>query len=1008
MCKHSLDKFSIKKGKKTIYLGLKTSFFNKLFKKLMYRSVFILGFLILLGMQTSLGQYSQNLARILNQDPTFLKVKSPWIDSTLARMTTREKIGQLLMVAAYSNKGQKHIDNLAETVLEYKIGGLIFFKGNPNKQVAYTNELQHLSKIPMLIAMDAEWGLSMRLDSTQSFPRQLALGAVRNNNLLYEFGNEIGRECKRMGVHINFAPVIDVNNNPLNPVINDRSFGENIYNVTNKGIAYMRGLQNQGVLACAKHFPGHGDTDEDSHKTLPTIHHSKEHLDSIEFFPFKELIKNGVGSVMSAHLYVPALDSGQHASSLSETIITDILQKELGFKGLTFTDALNMKGVSKYFKPGELEVRALLAGNDVLLFPENVPRAIAAVEKALELGILNKEDINKRVKKILQLKYWCGLHKYRSISTRNLLKDLNSNYAEELNKRLIESSITLVRNKNDLIPIKDILKHEIATIAIGSKKITKFQKSFDYYCDANHYNIESNASSKQFNESLEDLSNYPLVVVSLNDMSRYAHKDFGLSLKSLGFLKKLQSNTKVIIVHFGNPYSLKYFDDANHLILAYSEDSVTQEIAAKALFGGQTLYGKLPVSSNKSFKYGHGKIKDKIRLQYGSPESVGINSRYLKTIDLICKEAVNTESTPGGQVLVAKNGVVIYNKSFGYHTYDKITKTTPQDIYDIASITKIAATTISLMKLEDLGNINSDSSIGLYLNALDTTNKKSLIMRDILIHQAGLKSWIPFYVKAMQTKNTTNFVSKSQKDFTIEVSDNFYMKNNYIDSLWNNIYSSNLHESKRYLYSDIGFYLFRNLIQEEAKMSLDRFTWKHFYRPLGLRTMCYNPRRFFPLTRIVPTEEDNIFRNGLVHGHVHDPGAAMLGGVGGHAGLFCNANDLAILMQMLLNKGNYGGCQYLSEEVVNKYTQQVVEENRRGLGFDKPDQDYYDSASDQAFGHTGFTGTCVWADPKYDLVYVFLSNRVNPSAEVNRLARTNIRTRILDAIYEAIRKSNIN
>lgn len=974
----------------------------------MLRPLFLFLIAISACVSTVSAQYSKNLARVLHQDPAFLKVDNPWVDSTLARMSTRQKIGQLLMVAAYSNKGQKHIDDLAEQVLEYNIGGLIFFKGEPNKQAQYTNELQRLSKIPMLIAMDAEWGLSMRLDSTQKFPRQLALGAVRNNNLIYDFGKEVGRECNRLGVHINFAPVIDVNNNPQNPVINDRSFGENIYNVTNKGIAYMRGLQDQGVLACAKHFPGHGDTDQDSHKTLPTIHSSAEHLDSIELFPFKELIKNGVGSIMSAHLYVPALDSQRHASSLSETIIKDLLQRDLGFEGLTFTDALNMKGVSKYFKPGELEVRALLAGNDVLLFPENVPRAIAAVEKALELDILSEKDIDKRVRKILQLKYWCGLNKYRPVRLNNLVKDLNSTEAAELNKRLIESSLTVVSNKNNLIPIRDILKHEIATISIGSKEVTKFQKTFDLYADANHFNIESNASSKKFDETLKELSNYPLVVVGIHDLSRYAHKDFNLSLKSLGFIKKLQSNTQVILVHFGSPYSLKYFSDADHLLLAYNEDTITQEITTKALFGGQKLYGKMPVSANRAFQYGNGKIRSKTRLQYGSAESVGINSKYLKSIDLICREAVNIKATPGCQVLVAKEGKVIYNKAFGYHTYDKITPTKTTDLYDIASITKIASTTISLMKMDYDGRLNTDSTLGFYMSELDSSNKANLRINEVLIHQAGLLSWIPFYLKAMQSKNAVNFVESRRDSFKVEVSDNFFMRDVYIDSLWKNIYESNLHENKRYLYSDIGFYLFRNLIEENNRMGLDRYVWKNFYYPLGLRAMTYNPRKNFPLNRIVPTEEDNIFRNGLVHGHVHDPGAAMLGGVGGHAGLFGNANDLAIIMQMLLNGGTYGGTRFLSEEIVKKYTQQQIEENRRGLGFDKPTDDYYDSASDKAFGHTGFTGTCVWADPEHDLVYVFLSNRVHPSAEVNTLARTNIRTRILDAVYEAIKKSNIN
>ena len=939
--------------------------------------------------------------------PPYYTLEDNWIDEKMSELSLRQKIGQLFMVAAYSNKGQRHIDQLSKQINEFGLGGVIFFQGSPYLQAMYTNQIQDQSNIPLLVAQDAEWGLSMRLDSVVQLPKQLALGAVRNNGILYEYGKVVAQQCKRIGVHVNLAPVIDVNNNINNPVINDRSFGENIYNVTNKGIAYMKGMQDAGILACAKHFPGHGDTDSDSHKTLPTIPHSRERLDSIELYPFKRLIQNGIGSIMNAHLYVPSLDSNKFASSLSRKISHDLLRQELGFRGLTFTDALNMKGVSKYFKSGELEVRALLADNDILLFSENIPKAIRAIESAIEDGIISEKLIEDKVRLIMKVKLWCGLDKYKPIQLENITNDLNSPSAQKLKKSIAEYSMTLAKNEDLFLPISNLHGKSYASVALGSEQTTTFQKSIEKYISVDHFFVKKKAHNDTYAYLLDRLKKKDVVFLCVHDLGRYKSNDYNLSLTTLGFIKKLQAHTQVILVLFGTPYSLKYFQDATQAIVAYSDDYYNQKAAAEAIFGATRFLGKLPITASRYFKYASGGVfPEEIRLKYGEPSEIGLSAKSLSKIDSLAEEAIATKCTPGCQILIAKDAKVVYQKSFGYHTYDEIRAVRNNDLYDIASITKVAATTLSLMKLYDEGYFNLYDSLAQHIPSLKNTNKGQIIISDLLIHQAGLKGWIPFYVKAMKD-SVDQFTANPSDSFSIEISDNVFMRNAYQDSIWQRIIASDVRPNPRYLYSDIGFYIMQRLVEIKSGQKLNDFIKENIYEPLGLNRIRYLPKEFCSLESIVPTEDDKIFRKGLVHGTVHDPGAAMMGGIAGHAGLFSNTQELAVIMQMLLNKGKYGGKQLYSEQTVKLFTQQFKENNRRGLGFDKPDLSTDNGptsleCSPSTFGHTGFTGTCMWADPEQNLIYIFLSNRVHPSSAYNKLARTNIRTRIQTEIYKAL------
>lgn len=970
----------------------------------------------------TLSNFSVSANKSVNapKEPPFINAGQTWVDSVMAALTPQQRIGQLFMIAAYSNRGKEHLDELSQLIRKNNIGGLIFFQGGPVRQAIQTNYYQSIAATPLLISIDGEWGLSMRLDSTMRFPKQMALGSIADNTLIYNMGIEIARQCRRMGIHINFAPVVDINNNPLNPIINSRSFGENKFNVAEKGIAYMKGLQDGGVLANAKHFPGHGDTDSDSHKTLPTIKHNADVIDTLDLYPFKELIREGLGSMMVAHLYIPALDTIKNtASTLSKKIVTDLLKNKLGFKGLTFTDALNMKGVSSYFQPGKLDVKALIAGNDVLLFSENVPRAIEEISCAIDEGQITMEEIDERVRRIIETKYWAGLHRYKPIELKNLHADLNTSSGMLVNRKLSEASLTLVKNANDLLPLQRLDTLRIASIAIGGDSVNLFQQNMGYYAPMDYYQISKNATKDVIDTLLKKLNNYNLLIISLHNTSSFSYKNYGITEQESFILNSLPNKrAKVILNILGIPYTLNRLvgaEEADVLLISYEDLENPQITSAQMIFGAIGSKGKLPVTA-ASYKVNEGiDTKGDLRMKYTFPEELSIPSANFARIDSIVNRAIKEGALPGGQVLVAKEGKVIYSKSFGYHTYENIRPVQNSDLYDIASITKISSTVLGVMKLYDDRRIDMDKKIYRFLPEIKNTNKRDMVLRDMLAHQAGLPAYIPFY---LNTINDNGFLSdlvysSVQNDsFPTAVSNGLYIRENYSDTLWTKIKNCNLSAPGKYIYSDLGYYFFKRMVERMTKDPLDKYVDKTFYAPLGLATHGYLPTARFKLDKIVPTANDTKFRKRLVQGYVHDPGAAMMGGVAGHAGIFSNSNDLAIIMQMLLNGGEYAGIRYFRKSTIDEFTKQQFPDvnNRRGMGFDKPEPDMMKispaakSTSLASFGHQGFTGTCVWADPEQNLVYVFLSNRVHPNEGNNKLANTNVRTDIHEAIYDAIKK----
>ena len=962
---------------------------------------------------TNVPSKIENLDSIKSSNiPTLFELSpqgNKWVDSVYNAMTLEEKFGQLFMVAAYSNKDTVHFNTIDKLIQENKIGGLIFFQGGPVRQAKLTNRFQSKSKIPLFIGSDAEWGLGMRLDSTYRYPWNMTLGAIQDMKLLEKVGLQMGKQSKRLGLQFNFAPVLDINTNPRNPIIGFRSFGEDKFKVTERAIALMKGVQSQGIFSTGKHFPGHGDTETDSHKGLPTINFSKERLIDVEFYPYKKMFHEGLSSVMVAHLNVPSLESRpNYPSSISYNVVTDILQKELGFKGLIFTDALNMKSVSNFKLPSEINFEAFMAGNDVLLFPEDVPAAIEKFKLAYSLNLFTDERLAFSVKKILKFKYKAGLNSYKPIVTENLYNDLNASENDALQYELYENAITVLKNTAAVLPIKNLDKQKIAYVKIGDDSNDAFVLTLKKYAEITVID-DANLDSLQVK-----LQPFTTVIIGYHK-SDVAFRNDDLKSNELFKINFLAKNNNVILDVFAKPYSLlpiTNFDDFEGLVVSYQNSTIAQIVSAELIFGAIEAKGKLPVSINTSFKVNDGLATEKLnRLGFTTPENVGMNAEILSKIDAIANKAINGRMTPGIQVLVARKGKVIYQKSFGHHTYDKTIKVQDSDIYDVASLTKILATLPNVMLQYDQQKINLETTLGTMSPIFNDSNKANINFKDLLSHYAGLAAGIPFYKATMDKSKFPSevyFRKTSDEQFSKRMTDSLFIRNDFSDTIMKMIVKSKLSLKKEYKYSDLTFMILKDYLEKTTGKTLDVLIQENFYRSLGMNNSSFNPLAKFDKNRIPPTETDTYFRHQLLQGYVNDLSAALEGGVSGHAGVFSNAMDVAKIMELYLQKGNYGNQQYFSEKTFEDFNTCYfcAAGNRRGVGFDKPqlgaEGPTCGCASMTSFGHTGYTGTMAWADPETQIVYVFLSNRTFPIAGENRLSKENIREDIQKVIYEAI------
>ena len=706
----------------------------------------------------SFFSYSQN--PLITSDKIEQEV---WVDSIYNSLSIDQKIGQLFTIWVATKQGPEKMDEVSSIIKKNHLGGLIFSLGNINDQAKYTNEFQSISKVPLLIGMDAEWGIGMRLDDAFSFPYNMTLGALNDNSLIYRVGKRIGVHAKRIGVHINFAPVTDINTNPNNPIIGSRSFGEDKINVTMKSLSYLKGMQSEGIMGSAKHFPGHGDTSTDSHKTLPIINFSAKRINDVELFPYKQLIKNNLSTVMVAHMEVPSLEKEpKMPSTLSKNIISKLLKKKLKFEGLVITDAMDMKGVVDFNKNQSADVSALLAGNDVLLMPDDLDESTKSIKNAIKDGTITEKRLKYSVKKILMAKYKAGLHKNNKVDLINIVEDMNSNIDKLLFEEITEKSITLIKNDNDILPLKDV-SSKIAFLEMGDSNSDEFFKMLNHYTKVDKVEYDSKA------ELLRTLKPYKTVIVGFHKSNKSPFDPYKFSKTEIETIELLSKNKNVILNVFAKAYALMDVDMTNvsSVLVSYQNNVTAQNKSAQIIFGALPALGRLPVSINKKYPL-HTSIKTETinRLSYGLPNSKNFDLDKLNSIDLVIEDAIEKRMTPGAQLLIAKNGKVVLNKSYGYKTYEKNNLINWDHIYDLASLTKILSSVPLLMNEYESNGINEKSTLSDILPDLDLKDKGSLLLKEMLAHQSGLYPWIPFYKETLDSINYNPLTSIYSKKKT--------------------------------------------------------------------------------------------------------------------------------------------------------------------------------------------------------------------------------------------------
>ena len=950
-----------------------------------------------------------------------------WVETRLANMTLKEKIGQLFIHTVALTDSPQNRKNIQNAVKEYKVGGLLFSGGELSKQVLLTNFAQELADIPLLMTFDGEWGIAMRLKGTPSFPRNRVLGCITDNALIYEYGKEVARQCREIGVHVNFAPVADVDNNPLNPVINTRSFGGDPKNVMEKVIAYSRGLEEGGVLSVSKHFPGHGDTNVDSHKALPVLKFSRERLDSIELYPFKKAVEAGLGGMMVGHLEVPALS--KKPASLSPEII-GILQKEYGFQGLTFTDALEMKGVSNNLN---VCARALMAGNDMLLAPRNLKRELDGVLAAIKSGELTETLITEKCRKVLTYKYALGLYRKQFIQLSGLDKRLNRPETKELMAKLQKAAVTVASNDGGILPLEMSLKGSVVLNVGKSSGGDTFYQQLKRYLTIDR--IQANPDS--ISSMRKRLGKYERVIVAIHT-EKYAPYQ--------AMLNELAKQKPVIYVYL-TPLRQMYkkgndWRKAAAVILGHAGDSHVQRYVADVLVGKEIPTGRVSVEVEGYLRPGDGVVLTKEHeSKIYRPEDYGMKSSVLKKIDEIALEGIRAKAYPGCQIVILKDGAPVYDKCFGSFTYGNSKKVSGDDLYDIASLTKTTATLLAVMKLYDQGKFGLTDRISKYVPELKGSAKERITIEELLMHQSGLpaswafyrdaiddSSYVGAFFKARQDVNhrqrvdsrlyvvnsfeyKKEFVSKTRSaDYPLVLADDLYLSPDFPKYMLELIASSKIPlRDRRYRYSCLNFMLLKEMVENISGLPMDEFLEKEFFQPMGMEHTLYLPLRKFKKEQIVPTIETDYLRNRkMLQGYVHDEIAAFMGGVSGNAGLFSTARDVAKVYQMLADFGQFEGKRYLSMETCRLFMTKKSRISRRTLGFDRPEPaagkgPCADEAPLDVVGHTGFTGTCAWADSKNGLVYVFLSNRVYPRPfDHKALMNLNIRPRIQQVMYQAL------
>lgn len=935
--------------------------------------------------------------------------KSAWVDSVFNTLSLPDKIGQIMMVAVDGTAEWKDIEKLTNAIRREKIGGIVFSGGGPVMQANAINYLQQEVEIPLLVGMHAEQGPGAVLDSVIKFPSPQMLGAVRDDSLIYFLGEEVGKQLTALGVHLNFGPTTDLSTFFKDPDLIRNSYGEDKERVAQKLITYQRGLKQSNIFSIAMHYPDNGLRMEGFNKGVPIL---RTQTSPARLYPLQIMIDYGLTGVVTTAEYEPFFSDKKDARDDNPQVLTDAsavvyageyLKRQVNLKGLVFSFMPDVYRLGKDLSEGDGELLALQADNDVLLFPQNINAAIRKLRRAIRRDDKLELQLDVSVKKILALKYDAGLSTKPVIDTHNLYARLNSINATALQSILLEKSVVVVKNTEATLPVKD-LDRSFASLSIGDSVSNPFNTYLTNYVGIAPYTFPADTAGL-----LVTLSKYDVVIAAVYPTAHTRENEYA------ALLQQLAKKTNLITVVFDSPTKLSLIEKLPTLVQAHTADEAMQKIVPQVLFGGKRADGIMPISVGESIKQGQGvETRSLKRITYSMPELAGVNAQMLDRIDAIVTEGISQQAMPGCQVIVARNGKIVYEKSFGWQTYAKTTPITNESIYDLASLTKVTATLQVSMFLYEKGLIDIYKKASNYLPELLNTNKKDLVVKDVLTHQAGLIPFIPFWTQTVKDSVLLpQYYSRvKSENYPLQVAPTLFGLKSLPDSLWSWSIKSKLREKAartpyNYTYSDIGLYIMHHINEKLINQPQQDFLNQNLFEPLGATTTGYLPLERFSAARIVPSENDKIFRRQMLVGTVHDEGAAMLGGVAGHAGIFSNARDLLKVGQMLLQQGYYGGQSYYKPETVNYFTTKQFDKSRRGLGWDKPVQSEWSSpasilSSPKTFGHTGFTGTCMWIDPEFELVYIFLSNRVYPSRNNNKLSSLNIRSRIQDVIYRAV------
>jgi beta-N-acetylhexosaminidase len=947
-----------------------------------------------------------NISFVFSQDiySSLIQSEKKWVDSVYTSLTLEEKVSQLFI--NWVSPEQSDFNVIRKLVEEDKIGGLIFSIGTTNSHIEWLNKFQTIAKTPLLVTMDAEWGPSQRLTDVFAHPWNMTLGAIQDNSLVRDISKRMAEQNKALGIHYNFSPSVDVNNNSKNPIIGNRSFGEDPNNVYLKAKAYIQGHKDAGVFTSIKHFPGHGDTDKDSHKTLPVINGDIKRLNNVELYPFRRLIEDGIAeSIMLAHLSVPALDE-KYPSSLSYKTVNNLLRDDYEFNGITITDALDMKGVLQ--DPNiNVDLRAFEVGNDIILMSTNVSQGVKLISESFKKGKISESRLSSSVKKILSLKAKSNLKNFKNISTENILSKVNTSKDTLLYSKAMSSAITLVKNTNNILPLTNNKKY--LHVAFGEN-----DRGDHLYDKMNKYlNVDTYT-----NDDITPLFNktkYDGILISYHGSSKSPYASNIIPKEIVEKINSISVNNNVVLNLFLNPYSLNSFksiENFESIVIGYQNNMISQEVLADLLFGVSSFKGKIPVSNN-FFKVNHGLTFNKKNIiGFSRPSYEGFDTARLSYLDSIAKNAIDSMMTPGIQMLVSRKGKIVYNKSFGYHTYEKVNKLENNHVFDLSSITKILATMPLLLQEFDNKNISLETNLSELFPKKKLNEKASISIKEMLSHYARLRPWIPFYEETLNRKEKPKsrfYKSNSKSTFSTPVSENLFLKSNYREKIFKSIVDSELRDSLEYKYSDLPFYFLKFWFEDLYNKPLNILANERIFETLGLKRTMFNPHESISLEEIVPSERDDFFRHSKLHGYVHDEGAAMLGGISGHAGLFSNAYEVAIVLQAMIQKGSYNNQRLFSENSFNtfNYCYYCDNDNRSGVGFDKPQVEgkhgsTFGGVSMNSFGHYGYTGSIAWADPDEEIIFIFLSNRTYPTRENTLLQTSNIRTRAQEIVYKSL------